>query len=164
MPTGRRLVRSWRGSLRSCSPPRPRRTPRTTCSRAAQTNDATVALAAIEDGVDVNAKSPDGTTALHWAVYNGNVALVERLIAAGADVAAANEFGSTPLAEAATVGNAAIIEALLEGRRRRRRAGRRRADGADGRRAQRQYGRRRGAASRTAPTSTRASAGASRRR
>ena len=81
--------------------------------RAAQANDATVALAAIEDGVDVNGKAPDGTTALHWAVYNGNAALVERLIAAGADVGAANEFGSTPLAEAATVGDAAIIEALL---------------------------------------------------
>jgi ankyrin repeat protein len=82
--------------------------------RAAQSNDATVALAAIEDGVDVNARSADGTTALHWAVYNGNAALVERLIAAGADVTVANEFGSTPLAEAATVGNAAVIRALLE--------------------------------------------------
>jgi uncharacterized protein len=82
--------------------------------RAARTNDATVALAAIEDGVDVNGKSPDGTTPLHWAVYNDNLALVERLIAAGADVTVANEFGSTPLAEAATVGNAAVIEALLE--------------------------------------------------
>jgi ankyrin repeat protein len=80
---------------------------------AAQRGDATVALAAIEDGVDVNAKSPDGTTALHWAVYRDNLALVERLIAAGADVTVANEFGSTPLAEAATVGNAAVIEALL---------------------------------------------------
>ncbi len=83
--------------------------------RAAQANNATVALAAIEDGVDVNARSPDGTTALHWAVYNGNLALVERLIAAGADVSAANEFGSTPLAEAATVGNAEVVEALLAG-------------------------------------------------
>ncbi len=83
--------------------------------RAAQRNDATVALAAIEDGVEVNARSPDGTTALHWAVYNGNLGLVERLIAAGADVSAANEFGSTPLAEAATVGNAQIIAALLRG-------------------------------------------------
>jgi ankyrin repeat protein len=81
---------------------------------AAQRGDATVALAAIEDGVDVNGKSPDGTTALHWAVYRDNLALVERLIAAGADVMAANEFGSTPLAEAATVGNAAVIEALLK--------------------------------------------------
>jgi uncharacterized protein len=80
---------------------------------AAQKNQSTAALAAIEDGVDVNRKAPDGTTALHWAVYNDNLALVERLIRAGADVGAANEFGSTPLAEAATVGNAAVIEALV---------------------------------------------------
>jgi len=79
-----------------------------------QKNDTTVALAAIEDGVDVNGKSPDGTTALHWAAYNGNLALVERLIAAGADVKAANEFGSTPLAEAATVGDVGIIAALVD--------------------------------------------------
>lgn len=83
--------------------------------RAAQANDTTVALAALEDGVDANARAADGTTALHWAVYNGNTALVERLVRAGADVSAANEFGSTPLAEAATVGNAAILAALLEG-------------------------------------------------
>ena len=81
---------------------------------AAQRNDAVVALAAIEDGIDVNSKGPDGTTALHWAVYNDNLALVQRLIAAGADAAVANEFGSTPLSEAATVGNAAVIGALLE--------------------------------------------------
>jgi ankyrin repeat protein len=80
---------------------------------AAQRNDTTVALAAIEDGIDVNLKSPDGTTALHWAVYNGNLTLVERLIAGGADVTSANEFGSTPLAEAATVGDVGIIAALL---------------------------------------------------
>ena len=81
---------------------------------AAQRNDTTVALAAIEDGIDVNSKSPDGTTALHWAVYNGNLALVERLIAGGADVTSANEFGSTPLAEAVTVGDVGVIAALLD--------------------------------------------------
>ena len=81
---------------------------------AAQRNDTTVALAAIEDGIDVNSKSPDGTTALHWAVYNGNLALVGRLIAGGADVTSANEFGSTPLAEAATVGDVGVIAALLD--------------------------------------------------
>jgi len=81
---------------------------------AAERDDATVALAAIEDGIDVNAKSPDGTTALHWAVYHDNLALVERLVAAGADVRVANEFGSTPLAEAATIGNPAVLTALLD--------------------------------------------------
>ncbi len=80
---------------------------------AARANDATTALAALADGVDVNAKSADGTTALHWAIYRDNVQLVQRLIKAGADVKTANEFGSTPMAEAAVVGDAAVIDALL---------------------------------------------------
>ena len=80
---------------------------------AARANDTTTALAAIADKVDVNGKSADGTTALHWAIYRDNVALVQRLLKAGADVRTANEFGSTPMAEAAVVGNAAVIEALL---------------------------------------------------
>jgi ankyrin repeat protein len=79
-----------------------------------RTRDATTALAAIEDGVDVNAAGPDGTTALHWAVYNDDVQLVQRLIRARARVDARNEFGSTPIAEAANVGNAAVIRALLD--------------------------------------------------
>jgi ankyrin repeat protein len=83
--------------------------------RAAQANDTTVALAALEDGASADERGPDGTTALHWAAYNGNVELTKRLLTAGADVGATNEFGSTPLAEAATVGNAAVIEALLDG-------------------------------------------------
>lgn len=83
--------------------------------RAAERNDTTIALAAIEDGVDVNAKAPDGTTALHWAAYHGNARLVERLVAAGADASAANEFGATPLAEAANVGNARVLATLLDG-------------------------------------------------
>ena len=80
---------------------------------AARANDTTTALAAIADKVDVNAKSADGTTALHWAIYRDNAAVVQRLIKAGADVKTANEFGSTPMAEAAVVGDAAVIEALL---------------------------------------------------
>ncbi|MEO8465671.1 MAG: ankyrin repeat domain-containing protein, partial [Gammaproteobacteria bacterium] len=80
---------------------------------AARANDTTTALAAVADKVDVNAKSADGTTALHWAIYRDNVPLVQRLIKAGADVKTANEFGSTPMAEAAVVGNAVVIDALL---------------------------------------------------
>ena len=80
---------------------------------AASSNDTTSALAAIEDGVDVTARGPDGATALHYAVYHDNVALVERLIKAGADVRSANEYGATPMSEAAVVGDARVIEALL---------------------------------------------------
>ncbi len=55
-------------------------------------------------------KPPDGTTALHWAVYHDDADLVARLIKAGADVNAANDYGSTPLTEAATAGDAAVIK------------------------------------------------------
>ena len=83
---------------------------------AARGGDTARALAALDDreiGVDPNAAGPDGSTALHWAVYHGNAELVERLLFSGADVAARNEFGSTPIGEAATVGDARIIELLL---------------------------------------------------
>jgi ankyrin repeat protein len=63
---------------------------------------------------DVNARSADGTTALHWAVYNDDAALVDRLLAAGADVNARNDYFSSPLSEAAVVGNAAVIGKLLK--------------------------------------------------
>ena len=64
--------------------------------------------------VDVNAPEPDGTTALHWAVHQNDLDLVERLIRAGANVNAKNDYGSTPMSEAAIVGNAAMIERLLK--------------------------------------------------
>jgi uncharacterized protein len=57
--------------------------------------------------------TPDGTTPLHWAVHNNDVATVDRLIKSGADVNAKNEFGATPMSEAAANGNTTIIEKLL---------------------------------------------------
>jgi uncharacterized protein len=82
---------------------------------AARTNDveAVRALLDAEPRANANEKSADGTTALHWAVYNSNLALVERLIAAGADVNARNEFGSSPMSEAAVVGNVPVMRTLL---------------------------------------------------
>jgi len=64
--------------------------------------------------VPLFAATPDGTTELHWAVHNGNVESVNRLLKAGADANARNQFGVTPMSEAASVGNVAIIEALLK--------------------------------------------------
>jgi uncharacterized protein len=55
----------------------------------------------------------DGTTALHWAVYNDDADLVDRLVAAGADVNARNDYGATPLSQAAVVGNVRVIKRLL---------------------------------------------------
>ena len=81
---------------------------------AAAANERAAVLAALEAGADASARSRDGTTALHWAVYYDDVDLVERLIAAGADVDAVNDYGSTPLAEAALAGNAEVVRRLLE--------------------------------------------------
>jgi ankyrin repeat protein len=73
-------------------------------------------LAAAQQKVsgDVNRRGVDGSTPLQWAVYDGNVADVRRLLKAGANVSIANNYGATPMGLAAEVGNAEIIKLLLE--------------------------------------------------
>lgn len=74
------------------------------------------ALSLIAAGADVNApeSSGNGTTALHWAVYQQDADLVRRLLGAGARADVRNQFGATPLMEAASVGHTGIIRQLLE--------------------------------------------------
>ena len=67
-----------------------------------------------ENSIDVNARSVDSTTALHWAVYHNNEKLVKALIKAKADVSVKNDYGATPMAEAAEHGNATIIKMLIQ--------------------------------------------------
>jgi len=62
---------------------------------------------------DVNQRSSDGTTALHWAVYHNDVALIGRLLADGANVKAMNDYSATPMSEAAVVGNVQVLSKLL---------------------------------------------------
>jgi len=69
----------------------------------------------LKAGADVNGSQADGATALHWAAYHGDAALVGQLLKAGANPAVANRNGSTPMWLAANRGDAAVIEALLEG-------------------------------------------------
>jgi uncharacterized protein len=82
---------------------------------AARSRDSAALRALLEatPPADVRQRSADGTTALHWAVYNNDVDLVERLLAAGADVNAANDYHATPLSEAAVVGNLQVVGKLL---------------------------------------------------
>ena len=75
--------------------------------------DQQAALAFITEGADVNTAESNGTTPLHYAVYNGDLVLVETLIKAGANVNVLNNYGSSPVAEAAILGDAAIMAALL---------------------------------------------------
>jgi hypothetical protein len=63
---------------------------------------------------DVNRRSPDGSTPLQWAVYNGDLAEATRLVRAGADVSLGNKYGATPMSLAAEVGNTDMLKVLLE--------------------------------------------------
>ena len=80
---------------------------------AAQGQDTAHALALIEQGADVNARAPDGTTALMWAVHYGAAPLIDRLLKARADVRLGNDYGATPMSEAATFADTAVIDKLL---------------------------------------------------
>jgi ankyrin repeat protein len=82
--------------------------------QAVQANNRAAALRLIDQRADVNAASGDGTTALHWAVFHGDIELVDRLIKAGANLDARNEFGASPLSEAVGGGNVVILERLLK--------------------------------------------------
>jgi len=72
------------------------------------------ALELIAAGADVDLAQRDGTTPLHWAAYQLDVELVQRLIAKGARANTANRYGATPLGEAAKAANVEIASALLE--------------------------------------------------
>jgi len=80
---------------------------------AAMKSDAAAVRALLAKKADVNDPQVDGTTALHWAVYNENLGLVDQLLAAGANPAAATAEGVTPLYLAAVSGNAQILDRLL---------------------------------------------------
>ncbi len=72
------------------------------------------ALELISEGVDVNQLSVDGTTALHWAVYKKDVALVQMLLDEGADPDIRNDYGATPMTVASEHGDYPIMKALLD--------------------------------------------------
>ncbi|HZO56024.1 MAG TPA: ankyrin repeat domain-containing protein [Bryobacteraceae bacterium] len=81
---------------------------------AAKGGDRTAVLELLKQKADPNAAEPDGTTALHWAAYQEDAAMVKVLIDAGAKVDAANRYGVTALSVACKSGNAKLVETLLK--------------------------------------------------
>jgi uncharacterized protein len=81
---------------------------------AAQQQASAAAVALIQQGADVNATSPDGTTPLMWAAHSGDYALVQALLKAHAKVDLSNAYGANAMLQAAQFGDVRIIDALLK--------------------------------------------------
>lgn len=79
-----------------------------------QAGDTRAALELLRAGTDVNAPQNDGTTPLHWAVYQVDEALVSELLRREANPNTINNFGSAPLSEAARLANQKMVEMLLD--------------------------------------------------
>lgn len=67
-----------------------------------------------QSGIEVDAKNVDGTTALLYAAFRGEVGMVKKLIAAGAAFDAKNNSGMSPLALAARNGHAKALKDLYD--------------------------------------------------
>ena len=80
---------------------------------AVRRGDANAVRELLESGVEVDATTADGATALLWAVHTGQPELVALLLEAGADVDISNRYGVGSAHLAAENGNAAILERLL---------------------------------------------------
>jgi ankyrin len=81
---------------------------------AAERGDAAAVRDLLRQGIAVDTRNVDDTTALHWAVRADGVDTAEALLEAGAAPAAADRYGITPLYLAAVNGNAAMIAKLLD--------------------------------------------------
>jgi ankyrin len=83
---------------------------------AARVQDSKTVRALIEDKVDVNARSSDGSTALLWSAHWNDVTTAELLLRANADANAVNDFGTSPISEACLNGSTAMVQLLLQHR------------------------------------------------
>lgn len=64
-------------------------------------------------GVDPDQPQPDGMTALHWAVYHGDLTSIRLLIDAKCDVNATTRYQVTPLSISCQLGRAEAAKRLL---------------------------------------------------
>ncbi|MBV8730012.1 MAG: ankyrin repeat domain-containing protein, partial [Acidobacteriia bacterium] len=81
---------------------------------AAKRLDKAAVRAMLDAKADVNAPSPDGTTALHWAVRADDMEIAGMLLGAGANPNAADRYGVSALNLAILNNHQPMIRALLK--------------------------------------------------
>jgi outer membrane protein assembly factor BamB len=83
--------------------------------RAAKKGDAALVAALLAEGLDPNAQTEYGVTALQFAAARGHLDVVRTLLAHGADVSRRDRFyGAAPLTAAADKQHWQVVAALLE--------------------------------------------------
>jgi ankyrin repeat protein len=81
---------------------------------AIEANDIAAMARAVGEGMGVTAVlGDDGSTPLHFAAFQGQVASLEWLVGQGADVHAKRGNGTTPLHDAAQQGQVVSLEWLV---------------------------------------------------
>ena len=80
---------------------------------AAKNQDKDAVRALVQQRVDVNARQPDGATALHWAAHWDDVQTAALLLGAGANPNTVTDLGVAPLYLACLNGSARMVETLL---------------------------------------------------
>ena len=84
-------------------------------SGAARAGDANRVKLLLAEGKDPNqSDAAGGRTALHWAVRNGNIEIVDILIKGGADLNKGDQAGKTALSHAAESGKVDLTRKLIE--------------------------------------------------
>jgi ankyrin repeat protein len=86
--------------------------PRIVDAMARQNRDAVRTL--VKQGVNVNSRSADGTTALHWAAHWDDLETAAFLLKAGARIDATDDHGVTALSLAAENAGVGMVEVLLK--------------------------------------------------
>jgi ankyrin repeat protein len=81
---------------------------------AMKNGDRAAVRSLIRQGVNVNAASADGTTALAWAAHRDDLEAADLLIRAHANVNRSTDYGVTPISLACTNRSAAMVERLLK--------------------------------------------------
>ena len=86
----------------------------TSLVEAAKAGDVARVQSLLEaDPAAVRQSGPDGSTALHWAVNQDHLGMVEALLDAEADAQVRNRYGFPPIALAAMNGNADVLTLLI---------------------------------------------------